>query len=221
MLIINSKRSGCKDVFHSYLVENSTYYGKLEMPCVKPVDLEPKSLIPFSKIIYAKDYGSYVHFYEDDYKFEKFWNNPNRYLQILKKFDGVITPDFSLYRDMPLVMQAWNTYRSRSLGHWLQEKGVNVIPNVRFADSRSYEFCCDGICKGSTISIGSHGCLKNRIERGYFKKGVDFVINKLAPNRVIIYGKAPNDIFKVYKDRGIEIFQFDSEYALSRKVEIE
>ncbi len=60
--------------------------------------------------------------------FERIWTTPNKYLPIIKKFRGVITPDFSVYRDMPLVMQQWNIYRSRAIGHWLQEKRCNGYP---------------------------------------------------------------------------------------------
>ncbi len=72
-----------------------------------------------------------------------------QYLAKLKKFNGIITPDFSIYRDMPLVMQQWNTYRGKALGHWWQSNGLNVLPNVRYGDSRTYEFCCAGVPKNS------------------------------------------------------------------------
>lgn len=44
-------------------------------------------------------------------------------------------------------MQKWSTYQGRALAHWWGENGMEVIPNVRFADERSYEFCFSGIEK--------------------------------------------------------------------------
>ncbi|MDO4296010.1 MAG: DUF4417 domain-containing protein, partial [bacterium] len=198
MTKVNNCRSGCKDVFRAFLVNSAEYAGDLEMPCIKPEDLLPTGMIAFSKAIRSKDYGKFVHFYEDDVNFERIWNNPMRYLPILRKFDGVIAPDFSMYRDMPLVMQEWNTYRNRAIGHWLQLNGIKVIPNVRFSDERSFQFCCDGISKGSTIAVGSHGCIKINIERKYFRCGMNYIVRKLEPKRIIVYGKAPNDIFDNY-----------------------
>ena len=64
--------------------------------------------------------------YEDDYRFERIWRNPRQYLNVLKRYNGVILPDFSLYRDMPLVMQLWNIYRSRAIGFWLQLNGIKA-----------------------------------------------------------------------------------------------
>ena len=213
----NNIRSGCKDVFRAFLVKNATYDGSLEMPCIKSIDAVPNKLIVFSKAIRSKDFNGFIHFFEDDVYFERIWNRPNKYLPILKRFDGVITPDFSLYRDMPLVMQEWNTYRSRAIGHWLQENGIPVIPNIRFADERSYSFCCDGIAKGGTIAIGSHGCVKVNIERIYFEKGLREIIKKLEPKSLVVYGATPDCIFGDYIKSGIEIVQYDSDCSSCRK----
>ena len=35
---------------------------------------------------------------------------------------------------------------------------------------------------------------------------------------ILIYGSTPDDVFKTYKDNGIEILQFDSDFNQSRKV---
>ena len=156
----NCTRNGCKDVFHAFLVKNAQFDTELEIPCIKPESSIPQKLIPFSKAVGGTDYNCFVHFYEDDANFERLWNNPQKYLPVLHKYKGVITPDFSLYRDMPLVMQQWNTYRSRAIGHWLQENGIPVIPNVRWGDERTYDLCCAGVPRNSTIAVGSHGCIK-------------------------------------------------------------
>ena len=131
MAHINSTRSGCRDVFHAFLVKDSKYEGSLEIPILDRTDKKPNKVILFSKAIKSKDYDCWVVFYEDDGSFERIWNNPRKYLPILKKFKGVICPDFSVYRDMPLVMQFWNIYRSHAIGRWLQDNGIDVIANVR------------------------------------------------------------------------------------------
>ena len=213
----NYDRSGCKDVFKSYLVANCKFDGELEIPSIDKIDDIPVELISFSKCIRSNKYDRYVHFYEDDVNFERIWNNPKKYLPVLKKYKGVISPDFSIYRDMPLVMQEWNTYRNRAIGAWLQENGVNVIPNIRWADKRSLSFCCLGVKKNGIISIGTHGTIKNNIDKKIFIEGLEYVISNLKPKVIIVYGKAPDYIFKKYKDVGIKIISFDSEYSLSRK----
>ncbi len=155
--------------------------------------------------------------YEHDVKFERLWNNPTRYLDKLKKFKGVISPDFSLYRNMPLVMQMWNTYRNRALAYWLQNNGIEVIPNVRFGDERTYSFCFDGIEENKTIAVGTHGCIKRKEDRIFFKVGLDRTVKRLSPKTIVVYGAAPDCIFKQYKDIGIEIVSFESLFSKSRK----
>lgn len=214
---INGIRTGCRDVFHSYLVHDARYDGELEIPIIEPEQKLPNRLISFSKALRTDDYDQWVHFYEDDSGFERVWNKPGIYLPILQRFNGVITPDFSLYRDMPLVMQQWNTYRGKALGHWWQSSGMAVLPNVRAGDKRTYGFCCNGVPKGGAICVGSHGCIKIREEREYFKRGLKAIVDTLHPTCIVVYGSAPDDVFEIYRDMGITILQFDSEFSFSRK----
>ena len=213
----NATRSGCKDVFHAFLVKNATYDSPLEIPCLRMERRKPHKLIAFSKAVHSADYDAWVHFYEDDTVFERLWNRPNTYLPILKKFKGVISPDFSVYRDMPLVMLQWNIYRSRAIGFWLQENGIPVIPNIRFGDDRTFELSCAGVNRHGVIAVGSHGCIKLLNERKYFKNGLKHVIDALEPTTLVVYGAAPDEVFAPYKESGMEILQFDSDFMQSRK----
>lgn len=209
----NGIRKGCKDVFNAFLVACAIYAGVFEFPVIRACYDIPNRLIAFSKCISCRDYNYWVHFYEDDYLFERLWRNPKKYLPILQRYNGVILPDFSLYRDMPLVMQLWNIYRSRAIGFWLQANGVKVIPNVRYGDRRTYKCCCDGLPRKAVISIGSHGTLKLLADREIFAKGLDIVVKRLQPVAIIVYGSAPESIFQKYIDMGIEIYHFTSDYG--------
>lgn len=44
------------------------------------------------------------------------------------------------------------------------------------------------------------------------------MVQQLQPQTIIVYGAAPDFIFGKYKEMGIRIIQFDSEYAVSHKV---
>lgn len=213
----NGSRKGCKDVFNAFLVKNATYEGIFEFPCIEPTYEAPNRLISFSKAISSTDYAQWVHFYEDDCNFERLWRNPKKYLGILKKYRGVILPDFSLYRDMPLVMQLWNIYRSRAIGAWLQANRVPVIPNIRFGDRRTFNYCCDGISRKCIIAVGTHGTLRNKADRIIFIEGLDKVVKRLEPRVIVVYGAVPAAIFDKYIEMGIIICHFDSDFAISHK----
>ncbi|MCD7855642.1 MAG: DUF4417 domain-containing protein [Clostridiales bacterium] len=207
------------DVFHSFLVKNADYEGVFEMPCLKTSIQIPNRVITFSKAMSrkTKNFDQWVVFYEHDVKFERLWNNPKAYLNKLKKFNGFISPDFSIYRNMPLCMQIWNTYRGRALAFWLQDNGIEIIPNVRFNDERTYAFCFDGIEKNKTVAVGTYGCIRSKIDRDYFKSGLSELITRLSPKNIVVYGSAPNSIFEEYFNKGIKILSFESEILTARK----
>lgn len=114
-------------------------------------------------------------------------------------------------------MQMWNTYRGRAIATWLQNNGIEVIPNVRFGDERTFSFCFDGVEENKTVAVGTHGCIKNKIDREYFIKGLEELVKQLSPKTIIVYGAAPDEIFKKYTDMGIDIIPFESEFSKSRK----
>lgn len=206
-----------KDVFNSFLVKNSTYDGEEEIPCITTSNLIPEKVISFSKAVSSKEYDGWIHFYEDDWRFEKLWKTPQKYLPIIKRFKGVISPDYSLYYDMPLCMQIWNTYRGKALARWLQENGVEIIPNVRWGDERTFGTACLGVESDKTIAVGTHGCIKTVEGKKMFIAGFDYVINRLKPETVIVYGRMPDKIFCLAKMYGINLLPFESEFALSHK----
>lgn len=168
----NCRRNGCVDVFRASLVSTANYAGDPEIPVIRATDALPGQMRPFSQAINSRSRKGWIHFYEDDVKFERIWSNPKRYLSALCKFEGVITPDFSVYRDMPKVMQEWNIYRARAIGYALQEQGANVIVNLRFGDERTFETACLGVPKNASFAIGSHGNIKKRTRPKVLRFGI-------------------------------------------------
>ena len=216
---MNNEKFNNYDVFHAFLVKDADFDGYIELPVIKTSDELPEKVVTFSKAMSKSwtDFDSWVVFYEHDKEFERLWNNPKQYLDKLKKFKGVISPDFSLYRNMPLVMQMWNTYRGRALAVWLQNNDVEIIPNVRFGDERTFSFCFDGIEENKTVAVGTHGCIKRKEDKIFFKVGLARMVQRLSPKTIIVYGSGPDNIFKPYKDMGINIIAYESEFSKSRR----
>lgn len=131
-----------------------------------------------------------IHFYLDDYRFERVWTNPSRYLETLKSFKCVIQPDFSLYLDMPRPIQEWNKYRSNLLAAWWQKQGVEVIPNLVWSDEESFEFCFEGIPKHSVVATTAVGCLRNKeahkLWQEGFKEALDRLLQQLNKYRGVL-----------------------------------
>lgn len=203
-----------KDTLKAFLVEGAKFVGKYDFPQVSTTCQElPQGLIPFEKCRKSLERNQWIHFYQHDYTFECVWNRPEYYLSLFQNYSGVITPDFSLYRDYPLGEQIHNTYRSRAIGYYLNRHNIPIIPNVRWGNEQSYEFCFEGIDKSSIVAIGTHGCIQGEENRYYFKKGLNEMIQVLSPHTIIVYGYAPEDIFSSARLSGINILSFDNYFV--------
>ncbi|WP_304133738.1 DUF4417 domain-containing protein [Limosilactobacillus coleohominis] len=187
------------EYFHEDLVA-----GDYDMPTIYPTVYEPKQLIGFNYLnTVQSDAG--IHFYLDDYQFERFWKKPKLYIEKLQRFDCVLSPDFSLYRDMPLAMMMWNVYRSRLLGQMMQQAGITVIPTVSWAGQRSFDFCFDGLPQYSTLSISTIGVKRNKVATSIWQIGVKEMLKRLHPRQLLIYGGKiefdyPTNVDVVYYD---------------------
>lgn len=134
-----------------------------------------------------------VHFFLDDYIFERIWRNPYRYLPILKRFKYVLSPDFSPYCDFPKAIQIYNHYRKHWMGAFMQENGIQVIPTVTWSTHPSYEFCFDGEPKNSVVAVSSVGCLTWKDGEKMFLDGYREMIDRLHPSMILLYGTVPDE----------------------------
>ena len=162
--------------------------GFYQMPVINPVQYIPTDLIGFNYVLTSKQHDAGVHFYIDDYQFERVWNQPQLYLEKLEEFDCIFTPDFSLYKEMPIAMKIWNVYRSRLIGQMAQRLGMIVIPTVSWCEEDTFTFCFDGLPKKATLSISTIGVKKEEENFDLWKNGVDEMIRRLEPKTLLIYG---------------------------------
>ena len=162
--------------------------GYYQMPVLKPCDSIPDDIISFNYMMSAKDKNVGIHFYVDDYQFERIWTQPNTYIEKMKDFQCVFTPDFSLYTEMPIAMKIWNIYRSRLIGQMCQRAGLNVIPTVSWCEDTTFDFCFDGLPQDSILSISTIGVKRDLDAFACWKTGVDEMIRRLRPHTLLIYG---------------------------------
>lgn len=173
-----------------FLRNNFQTTGKWNIPLVKAQEIvcDNLSLISFSDIRtndteYNKRKG--VHFFIDDYRFETLFDKPERSFDRLAQYSFLLTPDYSLYADMPLWRQLENVAKNRWVGAYWQSKGLTVVPTISWSTPRSYEFCFEGVEKGGTVAVGMIGCKRNKIE---FMRGFDAMLDSIAPNKIIVLG---------------------------------
>lgn len=200
------------DSFNAYMLRGAAFDGKWEMPVIENVPNSiPAELVLFTEMRKAKTSDAWVHFYTDDRRFKSIWNAPTKHIQQLRRFKGAISPDFSVYKDMPLAMQLYGVFQNRAVAYWLTTQGIRVIPNVRWGDERSFEFCFDGLPSGSVVAVGTNGCLRNADDRALFQVGLDEMCHRLTPRVILVYGPAPEEMFNKHTEAGIQIVQYQAE----------
>ncbi len=171
--------------------------GKWQIPIISKPDIdlsvnEDLRLIGFDKVKTGKDehYNRIVHFFLYDYKFEDIWVKPEKYIDILKQYRAVLTPDYSMYSDMNPAIQLYNTFRNRWVGAYLQEKGIKVIPTVSWGLENTFDFCFNGIDKGSAVAVSTymvseHG--NHQDQKEFFMKGYNEMLRRIEPELIICY----------------------------------
>lgn len=152
-----------------------------DFPIIKNQNLQDFKFIGFNECLSSKNTDKNVHFFLHDYQFERCWRDAERYIPVLKKFKTVLSPDFSLYLDMPPILQKFNHYRKQFLGALWQKNGVNVIPTICWGDEDSYDFCFKGYKKGGIVAVSTLGSKRHK---DYFYSGYHEMIKRLAPKKI-------------------------------------
>ena len=167
---------------------SSNPYG---IPDLKPDEFPIKELIPYRV---DKNRNGTAHFFLDDYRFERCWKNADSQLAVLKRYDGVLSPDFSMYTNYPEAFQIWQVYRNRWCARYWQENGIKVIPTVSWSDESSYKYAFLGIPKHSVVAIGTVGVLNDKNAITLFIQGFKEMLKQLEPKEILIYGNTSKEI---------------------------
>ena len=159
-----------------------------QMPVIKNDGFIPDDLIGFNYAKTSKNKNAGIHFFVDDYQFERVWNKPDAYADVLSEYDCVLTPDFSLYLDMPMPTKIWNVYRSRQIGAYYQSLGLKVIPTMSWAEEATFEFCFRGVPKGSVVAVSTIGVKDDANALRVWRDGMAEMIRQIEPSTILVYG---------------------------------
>ena len=167
--------------------------GAFDIPHLSPTSRKTDIFIPFNEAKSRQKKDAGIHFFIDDYQFQRLWTNIGQYVQLFSSFKQIMTPDFSLYTDFPTPLQIYNHYRKHWIGAYLQALGIDVIPTISWSDEKSFEWCFDGEPTGGCVAVSSVGCMKSRDLKTAFLKGYNEMLCRLTPTEVIFYGSVPEE----------------------------
>ena len=201
---------------HNLYIRNYEGVGKYDIPIIYPEHTLPKvdKWLEFehAKNIRNKPSNAGVHFFQDDFKIESVWTFPERYLEALKSFSVVTTPDFSMYLDMPKALQIYNHYRSMWIGAYWQEKGIFVIPTIQWSDEESYNWCFDGLCKGGIVAVSNVGANQIKETKHYFEKGYNEMLKQVEPSKILFYSNS----YPTNLDGNIHFIKYNIDKSIGR-----
>ena len=195
----------------------STLVGPHAVAQIAPIHQVPNKLIAFSEAAEcgqnSPDKEAWVHFYEDDHRFEDIWCRPEYYLKILKRFGGIIAPDNSVLPNMTEADKIENTRWNFFFGAWAQRQGLNVIANVRMCGPESAPFALAGAPQNSIISIGIHGGARDLEVRPITKEEVGIICATLRPAGIVAYGTDADayDVLIYPREQGIPVYAFKAD----------
>ena len=200
-------KASIDDGFQPELVKNARFEGVFEIPVIdKPKRIFiPDGITPFSRRNEAPTENEAIGFFEMDPMFADVLRNPQAYVEELKNFPAVISPDCSLYRDAPLTVQIANVYKKNAISHYWQSQGIDVFALVRWGSRDTYTtgvlpepIAFAGIPHDSIIVISTYGCIKSNDDKYHFEAGLEACLRTLTPKIVLVHGAMPEKVFGPY-----------------------
>lgn len=155
-------------------------------------ELDNLRLIGFDAIRSGKDihFDRIVHFFLYDYNFECIWKNPDKYIETLKKYKAVLTPDFSMYIEMAKPLQIYNTFRNRWCGAYLASKRISIIPTISWGEKDTFDFCFEGVETGSIVAVSTYMVSEHNNhsdQKEFFMAGYNEMLRRINPQAIICY----------------------------------
>lgn len=166
---------------------------KWQMPIIHKTSFVPDDMIGFKYVKADNNENAEkagIHCFIDDYQFERLWNRPDEYIELVRPYQCMLSPDFSLYTDMTMPTKIWNVYRSRLIGAYYQAQGIEIIPTVQWAEAETFEFCFKGIEQGGTVAVSTIGVKEDPECYALWVAGMQEMIKQVKPKTILVYGGA-------------------------------
>jgi hypothetical protein len=160
---------------------------KIEKQLIDVDELAALNLIGYNNAKYddllAANSG--LHFFIDDYKMAGFVRNPDKTFERISQYQFALTPDYSIYKEMPFYRQLQSVADSRWVGAWWQRQGMIVFPTISWSDSQSYQMTMDTVEKGSIVAVSTIGVKKAFVD---YMRGYDEMLRRIEPVAIICLG---------------------------------
>lgn len=174
--------------WYPYGAELDTEYQIPRLPLVRGDDL-PAEMWAFDKIASASDASrTLADFYVEERKLRRLIDRPQRFASQFEGLWGVTSPDFSMWAESPPQFRQLATWLNRSIGRVYSDRGIRVVPHLRWSDSRDHDHCFAGVERGSVVAVSTHGAWRQVDLRHQFLMGLRPMVEAITPPVVIVHG---------------------------------
>lgn len=102
--------------------------GEYQIPLIRKqdIDLDTISLISYTDTKKEDSENSYktVHFFTYDWLFDKVYEKATDLAGKLRQYYALLSPDFSMFTDMPKALQIYSVFKNRWCGAYGEMKAV-------------------------------------------------------------------------------------------------
>ena len=198
------------DLMRYFLAGDAVEVGKYGFPQLEKENFIPEApVLPFNYLPSAMQRPPcWYHCFIADIQFNRLYRYIWRYKKILQYIKGLISTDFSLFRDYDEEIQIENCRKNRVMDYALQKLGVSILPTAGFAGESSFDWCFDGLPLNSTVAVTTNCIGLDPEAKRLFVWGITTMIDKICPTAIVVCGKCPNWLLENYP--AIKIIQIPS-----------
>lgn len=184
--------------------------GRYNFPQLSAVNYLPQEPVyPFNYLKSTVKKGRYwYHCFTAERNFHRIYNSFASYVELFRQTKGLISADFSLFRDYPEEILIEKCRANRLVDYALQQAGIPMIPTAGFAGESSWEWCFEGLPLNSTVAVTTNCLGRDREAHRLFVGGINTMIKKIHPTAIVVCGKVPSWIQKRHPD--IQILHIQS-----------
>ena len=149
-----------KEINKQKIVRNEFLYhgnsvGKYEFPIIRKQDIDVNKIKLLSYVDTKADdkenKDKTIHFFTHDWKFEKVYENADKELEKLKQYYCLLSPDFSMFTNMPIALQIASVFKNRCCCAILTARWIRTMPSG-FA-ARALPFAWTMLAENCRIAI--------------------------------------------------------------------
>ena len=187
--------------------------GKHKFPQLAQVNYIPEEPVyTFNHLKSKVKEGCYwYHCFTSEKNFHRLYNSFQEYVELLRQAKGLISADFSLFRDYSEEVLIEKCRANRTVDYALQQAGIPMIPTAGFAGEYSWEWCFDGLPLNSTVAVTTNCLGRDRESHRLFVGGINTMVEKIHPTVIVVCGKVPDWLPKRHPDIQIIHIQSHSE----------